>query len=55
MSQIFNVNSKGPKPKENQLEILGIQLGSLGILLEIQQRPSGPGESTANTSSLDIY
>ena len=52
MSQIHNGNTKRPKPKENQLGILGISSRNLQVLLEIQQRALGPGESTAGTTLL---
>ena len=46
----YNDSTKRPKPKENQLGIYGIQLGNLLILLEIQQRVSGSGESAAGVT-----
>ena len=46
MSQRYNDNTKRPKPKENQLEILKI----FAFCQKIQQRASGPGESTAGVS-----
>ena len=47
MSQIYNDNTKRPKSKENQP-------GNLRILLEIQQRVSGPGERTAGVTYLSM-
>ena len=47
MSQICNDNTKRPKPKENQL-------GILGIMLEIQQRASSPGDSAAGATYLSL-
>ena len=43
MSQIYNGNTKRPKPKESHAGILGIS----DILLEIQQSASGPRKSAA--------
>ena len=49
MSQIYNGNTKRPELKENQLASQESYLGNLHILLEIQQRALGPGESAAWT------
>ena len=54
MSQIYNENTKVPKPKENQVGILGISSRNLWILLEIQQRASSSGESTAGITYLPL-
>ena len=40
MRQIYNDNTKKPKPKENQLGILKIY----AFCLKIQQKTSDPGE-----------
>ena len=44
MSQLYNDNTKRPKPKENQQE----------IQLELQQRALGPGESAAEITYLSL-
>ena len=54
MSQIYNGNTKRPKPKENQLRILGIHLGNLNILLGIHLWASVPGESAAKARYLSL-
>ena len=54
MSQIYNDNTKRPKPKGNQLGILGISSRNLRILLEIQQKALGPRQSTAGTTYLSL-
>ena len=46
MSQRHNDNIKRPKPKENQLEVLKIYT----FCQKIQQKASGPGESTAGVT-----
>ena len=46
MSQIYN-NGNRKSCKKFSLGSEGSQLGNLRILLEIQQRVLGPGESTA--------
>ena len=50
MGQISNDNTKKPKLKENQLGIQESHLGNSCILLEIQQRALGPGESAAGAN-----
>ena len=52
MSQIYNDNTKKPKLKENQLGILESLLANLCILLEIQQKALGPGESAVGATYL---
>ena len=49
MSQIYNDNTR-PKPKENQLAILGISSRELCIFPEIQQRALGPRERGAGAT-----
>ena len=44
------ITQKRPKPKENQLGILGIS--SRKFMLEIQQKSSSPGESAAGATYL---
>ena len=46
MSQRYNDNIKRPKPKENQLGVLKIYT----FCQKIQQKASGPGESTAGVT-----
>ena len=46
MRQRYNDNTKRPKPTENQLGILKID----PFWQKIQQRASGPGESTAGVT-----
>ena len=43
MSQRYNDNTKRPKPKDNQLQILK----NYAFCQKIQYRALGPGESTA--------
>ena len=50
MSQRYNENIKRPKLKENQLGILKIYV----FCQKIQQRASGPGESTAGVTYLSV-
>ena len=51
MSQRYNGNTKKPKPKQkNQLGILKMQ----AFCWIIQQRASGPGESTAGATYLSM-
>ena len=50
MRQRYNNNTKGPKPKENQLGILKIY----PFCQKIQQRASGPGESAAGVTYLSM-
>ena len=46
MSQRYNDNTKRPKPKENQLEILKIY----AFCQKIQQRALAPAESAAGVT-----
>ena len=50
MSQRYNDNIKRPKPKENQLGILK----NYAFCQKIQQRASGPGESTDGVTHLSM-
>ena len=50
MKQRYNDNTKRPKPKENQLGILNIY----AFCQKIQQRASGPAESTAWVTYLSM-
>ena len=54
MSQIYNDNTKRTKSKENQLGSQESHLGNSRILLEIQQRALGPGESASGTTYLSL-
>ena len=47
-------SKKGQSRKKISWESLGSQLGNLNILLEILQRASGPGESTAGVTYLSM-
>ena len=50
MSQRYNVNTKRPKPKENQLGILKIDT----FCLKIQKRVLVPGESAVGVRYLSM-
>ena len=50
MGQRYNDNTKRPKSKENQLEILKIYT----FCQKVQQRALGPGESTAGVMYLSM-
>ena len=54
MSQTYDDNTKRPKPKENQLGYYESHQGNLCIMLEIQQRTSGPGESAVGATYLSL-
>ena len=54
MSQAYNDNTKRPKPKENQLGILGISSRQFTHSGGNQQRASGSGESAAGATYLSL-
>ena len=54
MNQIHNDNTKRPKQKKISQGSSESHLGNLRILLEIQQKASGPGESTARAMYLSL-
>ena len=55
MNYTYNDNTERPKPKENQLGILGISSREFThSVTEIQQRPSGPRESAAGAMYLSL-
>ena len=54
MCQAYNDNTKRPKPKENQLGILGISSREFMHSVEIQQRALGQGETTAGATYLSL-
>ena len=52
MSQIYNGNTKRPKPKKNQLEIFRISARELTPFTRIQQRVSSAGENALGVTYL---
>ena len=52
MSQIYNVNTKRPNPKENQLGILGISFREFTHFVRNLAEGLVPGESAAGTTYL---
>ena len=54
MSQIYNDNTKRPKPKENQLGILGISSREFTHYVGNSAQVLSPGEGTAGSAYLSL-